>query len=679
LKLWADVETRGPNFSQGSAKYALTVEIIMIQWAIDDGPVHVEEGPSLEFLEAAESADEIWAHEAGFDRTMLETTSWWPKIPLAKWCCTAALARMHGLPGGLGKLSEIFNLGGDAKVKGGKEWIDLFSKPKADGTYNDKRSHPKQWAEFLRYGGGDIVSMRTVWHKCPKWNATPRMWAFQHLDQRMNARGVAVDLLLAEECVKATTKAKKRMAARTAELTDDEVASTTQRDRLLAYMSDYGVDLPDLKADTVKRRLEDESLPEHIKELLRVRQQASKASTAKYSRAINQHVGGRLRNLLVFCGAARTGRWAGRTLQPQNLPRPKHKQWEIDCAIRMFRAGEIDLYDPDDVLGLASSCLRGLIVAGEGHKLVTSDLKNIEGRIIAWVAGEQWKLDAFAAYDRKEGPDLYKVAYARAFNIDPNDIADEGDQRRQIGKVMELALQYYGGVGAFCSMAEVYGLRLNELAASAWPVIPAEFKSQAQTAYTKAVKRHRTYGLEERIWVVCHALVLMWRAAHPAICNFWADLDSACRMATKVPNKEYRVGQFITIDRVDNWLRIKLPSGHYLSYPAPRGDDYSSSYLGVDPYTKQWRRISTYSGKRAQNIAEGIGVDFLMDGLLAADDAGYNPILSVHDEAITEPRDMDSYNDEALSRILVGSSDTWALGIPLAAKGFTDYRYRKDQ
>ncbi len=340
----------------------------------------------------------------------------------------------------------------------------------------------------------------------------------------------------------------------------------------------------------------------------------------------------------------------------------------------MFRLGEIDLFAPDDVLGLASSCLRGLIIAGEGSKLVTSDLKNIEGRIIAWVAGEQWKLDAFAAYDRKEGPDLYRVAYGRAFNVDPNSVNEDD---RQIGKVMELALQYYGGVGAFCSMAEVYGLRLNELATSAWPVIPDNFKSEAKAAYTKAIKRRRTYGLEERIWTVCHALVLMWRAAHPAITNFWAELDKACQMALKT-HKEYKVGPHISVDRQGNWLRIRLPSGRYLSYPAPRGDDYTSSFLGVDPYTRQWKRLDTYSGKRTQNIAEGIGADVLMDGLAAAEEAGYKPILSVHDEAITEPPDEIRYNDRALSALLVESS-IWADGIPLAAKGFTDYRYRKDQ
>jgi DNA polymerase len=683
MKLWIDTETRSSvPIKQGNAKYATDVEVMTVQWAVDDGVPVVEDltasEPSKALIAAAEKADEIWAHSAEFDRTVLETTSWWPVVPWEKWRCTAALARMHGLPGGLDKLSVIFKLPVDeAKDKRGKELIQLFCVPTKDELvkYNDRHSHPAEWKQFLAYGLQDIPAMRAVYKATPKWNATPRMWAFWHLDQRMNARGVAMDLKLCQGAVDSTTRAKQRLRNKTTDMTLGVVESTTQRNRLLAYLEDYGVSLPDLTADTVERRLNDEALPEHVKELLRIRQQASKASTAKYKRALNQHVGGRLRNLLVFCGAMRTGRWAGRTLQPQNLPRPKHKPWEIEQAIVAFREDAADLYDPEDILGLASSCLRGMIVAEPGNRLVISDLANIEGRFMAWIAGEAWKLEAFAAYDRKEGPDLYKLSYARAFNIDPEDIADEGDFRRQIGKVMELALQYYGGVGAFCSMAETYHLDLDALAAAAWDVIPAETKLEAHRLWLKAQKRRRTYGLEERVWVVCQSLVLLWRAAHPAICKFWKDLEEATHAATHTPGKVKKVGR-LSIDRHGNWLRVLLPSGRYLSYPAPREGEFDSSYLGIDPYTKQWKRISTYSGKRAENIVQGGCADILMDGLLAADEAGYNPVLSVHDEGICEPKDEDKYHDKALSKLLVESS-LWADGLPLAAKGKTLYRYSK--
>jgi len=696
MKLWLDIESRSTvPIRQGNVKYSTAVEIIMLQWAVDGGSVNVEDltvaGPSLRFRTAAHSASEIWAHQAEFDRTMLETTDWWQalKVPESKWRCTAALARMHGLPGSLDKLCQIFKVPLAEAKTDGKSYIQLFCVPKrGTTTFNDRHSHPKEWAEFLSYGGQDVVAMRSIHAKIPKWNATPRMWAVWRLDYRMNHRGVEMDITLAQAIVSATTIAKKQMAARTSQLsklnaqgleeTTSAVESTTQVKRLLAYMQGMGVSLPDLTADTVERRLEDESLPNHIKELLRIRQRASKASTAKCQRVLNQHVRGRLFNLLVFCGALRTGRWAGRTIQPQNLPRPKHSPAQISQAIRWFNMGHIDLLSDDDVMGLAASCLRGLIIPAKGRKLVVSDLANIEGRFMAWIAGEDWKGEAYAAYDRKEGPDLYKVAYARAFNIDAEDIADEGDQRRQIGKVMELALQYYGGGGAFCSMAETYGLRLDALATAAWPVIPAEVKRESQQAWGRAQKRRRTYGLSEKVWIVCQSLVALWRAAHPQIVAFWEGLDNAIKDAIRTPNKVFKVGQHIQVDRKAAWLRIRLPSGRYLNYPMPRNDTdghfSSRSFVGVNPYTRQWGRIPTYSGKDAENVAQGGCADILMDGLLAADEAGYNPVLSVHDEAVTEPPDDPRYDDVSLSQLLVESS-LWAKGMPMAAKGKTSMRY----
>jgi DNA polymerase len=685
VKLWLDLETRSPvPIKRGIAKYSTKVETIMAQYAVDNGPVTVEDltrgakviPPSSQLLALAEQADEIWAHGAEFEQTVLDTTTWWPLTDPSKWRCTMALARMHGLPGGLDKLSTIFKLGTEeAKDKRGYELIQIFCIPRKDGEYNTKHSHPNEWREFLHYGGMDITSMRAVWRKCPKWNATPRLWKVWHLDQKMNRKGVRMDQRLAAGAVAATTRAKRKLKDKTSALTDGAVEATTQRNRLLAYLEEYGVSLPDLTADTVERRLEDEALPEHIKELLRIRQQASKASTAKYKRVLAQSVLGRLRNLLVFCGASRTGRWAGRTFQPQNLPRPKHKQWQIDQAIEFFYRDDVELLDPNEIISLAASCLRGLMIAAKGKKLSVADLANIEGRVMAWIAGEEWKLEAFAKYDRKEGPDLYKASFARAFNIDPDDIADEGDWRRQIGKVMELALQYYGGVGAFCSMAETYGLRLDKMAKAAWPVIPQRVKLQAAKNYARAIKKRRTYGLTERIWMTCESLVIMWREAHPGIVKFWADLEKAVKTVIHQPHKKVTVGK-ITVDRKGNWLRIRLPSGRYLSYPAPRAGDYETSFVGVNPYTKQWCRINTYSGKLAENIVQAISADILMDGLLAADAAGYEPILSVHDEIITEPPDEPEFNDKDLSRLMVSNSQ-WSAGLPLAAKGFTAKRYRK--
>jgi DNA polymerase bacteriophage-type len=244
----------------------------------------------------------------------------------------------------------------------------------------------------------------------------------------------------------------------------------------------------------------------------------------------------------------------------------------------------------------------------------------------------------------------------------------------------ELALQYYGGVGAFCAMAETYGVRLDELAVAAWPVLPLATRREAQALWSKAIKRRRTYGLPERTWVVCQALVLLWRAAHPQIVAFWEAIDDAVKSAIKAPSKRFRVGDHIEVDRKGNWLRIRLPSGRYLNYPAPRirtdGRFTTRSFIGVNPYTRQWGRIKTYSGKDAENICQGGCADLLMDGLLAADDAGYNPVLSVHDEVIADSPTSKRYSDKGLSKLLISSSP-WAKGMPLAAKGKTSDRYAK--
>lgn len=690
MRLFIDLETRSAvPIKHGVFRYALKAEVTVVAWACDD------EAPSVwdrtndpvpaALIAALETADEVYAHNAEFDIHLLEKAPELPRVPLERWFCSAALARMHGLPGALSKLCEILKVPmEEAKSAAGASLIQLFCVPRdKDDLYNDWKSHPLEWLEFLAYAGKDITAMRAVFYKLPRWNATPRMWSLWRLDNRMNTRGVAFDTQFAAEAVTLTKAAKAALADRAAEITYDEileqssVESTTQRNRLMAYCADYGVTLPDLTADTVERRLEDESLPEAIKELLRIRQQASKSSTAKYARVGNMQIGGRLRGLLLFCGAARTGRWAGRVFQPHNLPRPKHEQHDIDTFIALTRMGAGDIFNPAETMGLAASSLRGLIVAPTGRKLLWADLAGIEPRKMAWLAGEDWKLEAFRDYDMGVGPDLYKSSIARSFGwkIDDFDWDDAVAQWRQCGKVQELALQYYGGVGAYCSLADTYHLNLDAMADAAWSSLPYDVKAQATEAWHKAVKRNRTYGLEQRTWIVCQCLVLLWRAAHPAIVKFWYALENAVLAAIHAPGRSISVGR-VEVDRRGAWLRIRLPSGRFLCYPAVHQDDRELSFIGINPYTRQWHRISTYSGKLAENIVQASSADILMDGLLEADAQGYEPELTVHDEILCECPDDPRFTDAGLSRIMIESS-LWAEGLPLTAKGLTSMRYHK--
>lgn len=681
-KLFIDTETRSHInlITCGSAKYSTEVEILIVtwHWAGKTRCWDVLNDPVVprNLLDAVREADEIWAHGAFFDRSVLERQKWWskPHAPLSKWRCTMAQAFAHGLPGGLDKLCQIFKIDASQAKLDGTNYIDLFSKPRKDGSYNDRKSHPEEWKGFLEYATRDIPAMMAVHAKCPKWNLFPEEIALWHLDQTANSRGFAVDVPMAEAMVRATKAEKKRLAGRTMELTSDLVERATQRDRLLGFLLlEHGVELPNLKADTIERRLDDPELPEDVKELLRIRLDATKASTAKYERILKMNIAGRLCGTLQYCAANRTGRWGGRGFQPQNLPRPAYKFAEIEPAIDSFKLGIEDLM-VDNVMQMASSALRSAIVAAPGKKLVVSDLSNIEGRMIAWLAGEEWKLDAFRMFDAKMGPDLYKVAYGRSFGIDPNDVEDDSDER-QIGKVQELALGYQGGVGAFVTMAATYGVDLELMSEKAWPVIPINIRRNAERTWAWAVQNKRTLGLTERVFQTCEALKQLWRNAHPEIEAFWHKLESAAVNAILNPNTEFKVGNCV-IDKRGAWLRIRLPSGRYLCYPDARLNGDVVSYMGVNVYNKKWHRISTYGGKLAENITQAASRDVIADAMPRAERAGYPIVLTVHDEIMSEPIDSAEFNDVGLSAIL-STNPHWANGLPLAAKGFTSKRYKK--
>lgn len=326
-------------------------------------------------------------------------------------------------------------------------------------------------------------------------------------------------------------------------------------------------------------------------------------------------------------------------------------------------------------MGLASNAIRGLIIAPKGKKLVISDLANIEGRKLAWLADEEWKVQAFRDFDAGRGADLYRIAYARAFGIKPEDVTDD---QRQIGKVMELALGYQGGVGAFVAMVATYGIDLDELARKAWETIPSSTLREAEAAWARAVSKRKTLGLKREVWVVCTALTWLWRNAHPNTVTLWEACEVAARHAIMNPGVQFPVsGGKMVFDRRGNWLRIRLPSGRYLSYPDPKIDGNAIHYAAVSVYTKSWHRVYTYGGKIVENIDQASSRDKMAWGMVRAEQAGYSLVLTVHDELVAETKDESRFNHMDLSKILA-TNDPWNVGLPLAAKGFETYRYRKD-
>ncbi|EEA9138403.1 DNA polymerase [Salmonella enterica subsp. enterica] len=684
-QLWLDKETYCETpIKNGTHAYAEGVEIMIITWAIDDEPVQTIDltaGDKLpaRFLAALANPDyEVWAQNSHFDRTMMRHAM--PDLlpPVERWRDTMVQALAHGLPGALGTLCEVLGVPQDkAKDKEGKALIQLFCKPRPKNSKLRRatsKTHPEEWRRFLAYAGLDIEAMREVHKRLPKWNYQGTELALWHRDQQINDRGVCMDVRLAQAAIEAVDQEQKRLAKRTQVMTDGEVQAATQRDALIKHIVEsYGVDLPDMQRSTLERRIADPDLPSAVKELLHIRLQASTTSTSKY-KSLMKGVSrdGRLRGTLQFCGASRTGRWAGRLFQPQNLPRPSLEQDQIDEGIEALKAGCADLLF-DNIMELTSSALRGCIMAPEGKKLVVSDLSNIEGRKLAWLAGEQWKLDAFREYDEGTGPDLYKLAYARAFNISPDDV---DKYQRQIGKVMELGLGFGGGVAAFLTFALVYGLDLDELANAALPNIPRDVIREAKSWYDESVKRKSTFGLSERVFIACDSLKRLWRRAHPATCDFWYELERTVRTAITTPKKTLYCG-YLKIRRDGAWLRIQLPSGRALCYPSPSIEKGNITYQGVNSYSRKWQRLKTYGGKLVENVTQAAARDVLAGNMPLIEDAGYSIVLTVHDEVITEAPDTGDFNDEALSALL-STNPEWAPDIPLNAGGFEAYHYRKD-
>lgn len=682
-KLYLDLETFSATpIKHGTYRYAADAEILLFAYAFNDAPARVidvtADSEGLAKIAALMArADVLVAHNSMFDRTVLSYNIAGVKTAEA-WLDTMVKAFCHSLPGSLATLCDILGIGSDvAKDKEGKKLINLFCKPQGKNRKVSRASsatHPEEWVKFVEYARLDVEAMRAVDKALPDWNMEVEQphWV---LDQTINDRGFKVDTFLVDGALTAIGIEKIHLTARTKTLTGGVVASATQTQAVIDYVKDaFDFELPDLKKATLEKMLTDKNLPREVRLIIDNRLKISTTSTSKYQalkRSVNDD--GRLRGTLQFAGAMRTGRWAGRTFQPQNLPRPALKQLAIDMGIIALKAGCADMIT-DNMMELASSCIRSCIVAPVGKKLVVSDLSNIEGRVQAWLANEEWKLTAFANFDNGIGHDLYKVAYAKSFGIKAEDVT--GDQR-QVGKVQELALGYQGGVGAFSTFAEVYGIDLDQLADDAWDTLPDQDINEA-ASWLDVRKTDKSYvhTMSDRAFIACDVLKRMWRSAHSNVNDLWYELERAAKSAIEMPTRVFRAGKIAM--RCDGaWLRIRLPSGRYLCYPNARIFEGGIQYKGVNQFTRKWGYLDTYGGKLFENICQAVSRDILAYNMHIIDKAGYKIVLTVHDEVICECPDLPEFNDTHLSKLLA-EQPPWALDIPLAAGGFECYSYRKD-
>lgn len=685
--LYLDFETYSLiPIRRGTDVYLDGATPLLLTWATDSGPVsHVDfvHGPRalpMDFLAALHRADEIWCHNTYFDRNVL-LKCFNLDIDVFKFRCSMAQALAHGLPGGLEPLCEVLAVPLDlAKVADGKRLIKKFCCGK-EILHNDP-----EWPAFIDYAVHDITAMRECIKRMPNWNYKGEELRLWHIDQMINNRGFAVDTKLAEEAVKALKIEKGRLDDAIWIQTCGNVTAATQRDKLLQYLCEkQGCFLPDMTAKTIREALEDESLDTTTKGILRIRLAAASTSGSKFSR-LKESVGkdGRLRGTMQYSGASRTMRWAGRIFQPQNLPRPTMKLGDIRNVIEMLRTGHADAIELFAPIGKACmNVLRGLIIASDGSDLMISDYSAIEGRGNAWLAGEEWKVKAFR--DKK---DMYCRIYEHAFNLPAGSVKEEGDARRQIGKVMELALGYGGGVGAFINMAMVYNLDLEEIGRQVTP------EQKSYEAWDRAVIAGETFGLSKEVYCACDTLKIRYRRANPMIQAFWYQLEDAARtvVTQRDPTLKISVGPLV-FDCDGMWMRILMPSGTYLCYALPKiggrkrfkkgldePDDEEYNSKGEISYmswrNKKWVRTKTYGGKICENVVQKLSRDLLGFTLLGLHDARIPVVLHIHDEVISDVPKNSGLTFEQYNHI-VQSRPKWAIGFPLEAKGYRGPRYEK--
>ena len=721
--LYCDLETfSAKDIRAGSHAYAAdpSAEVLLWGYAIDDAPAKVWDvtaGPMPEELRQAldevarKERRHVWQNGVMFDRVFLSYVMPEIELPMETLDDTMVMAYQAGLPGSLKELCQVFHLSADkAKDADGSRLIQIFCKPLPSTWKLDRatsKTHPEEWAKFVNYCRLDIESMREVYKKLPAFNRTAKERELQVLDAAINMRGIGVDVEFAEAAIATAERAKKDIDKQVFKLTDGRVVTAGQRDALIQFFFDkYGWQLKDMRKSELEKRMEDPDIPAEMKELIGLRLMGTKTSVQKYKRVVQGAVDGRLRGCMQFRGASRTGRVSGRTFQPQNLPRPLIKsQEEIEQIIEDTKLGILEICYEDVSVPL-SSAIRSVIVPAAGNRLCVADFSNVEGRVLAWLAGEEWKLEAFREFDTLQtksgawalpyrdgwfqewavnekgdfihkGHDLYKLTYARTFGIKPEDVTKN---QRQMGKVLELALGYQGGPGAFATFAMNFGMDLDELAKTTEATIEESYWIESMGMLKWAKEKKLIRGMSQKAWVACNAIKSAWRKANSEIESFWYALAKACQSAIKAKGVAFSAGR-IVCKVSGNYLLMRLPSGRYLVYPAPRlpeeGEMCDFSFMGVNQYTKKWERIPTYSGKLAENSVQGTACDLLLEAGPRLEAAGYHIVMSVHDEYITEIKDDNTRNHREMEKIMSDLPD-WADGLPLVAAGFEAARYRKD-
>lgn len=626
-----------------------STEILCMAYAFGDDEVQLwirGEAFPVAVCTHVQSGGLVAAHNASFEYALWNEVGGerfgWPELRLEQLRCTMAMAYAMGLPGALHHLAPALNCTARKDNHGHRVMLQLC-RPKeyaADGS-PIWWENPDKYEALYRYCKQDVRTEREVMAKMlPLSPRERKLWV---LDQEINLRGIPLDLPRIRKGIALAARAKQALDIKLSKLTGGAVTACTAVKQLTDYIRAKGIEVDGLAKGDILTLL-DGPLPEKIREILLLRQSAAKSSTSKLDKMVaTADSDGRLRYSFQYHGAS-TGRWAGRNVQLQNLPRPFLKQLEIEQALDAVDEGKDDWINLvfGDPLNVLSSCLRAMLCAPEGTEFLCADYANIEGRVIAWLAGEGWKLQAFRDFDAGVGPDIYIKTYAESFGVPIEKVTSD---QRFIGKIEELALGYQGGVGAFQKMAKQYGLAIPDAEA-------------------------------ERIKVA-------WRDAHPRIVKAWYGWERAAIAAVDDPGV-VKTCLGMKFKTSGSFLFVLLPSGRRLCYPYPKAEDGETpwgtparqlSVMTVDGASRKWGRTQMYGGKWAENFTQAIARDVLAEAMTRLDAAGFPIVLHVHDEiaALCKTDERGLREMESVMR----QTPPWAVGLPLATVGWRGQRYRK--
>ena len=647
-KLSCDIET----FSDvdlircGVYKYADSpnFEMLLFAYAVDDGDVHIidiaggEELPE-KIIQAIKSDTVVkTAYNAQFERVCL---SRYLKLPDGEylnpqsWYCTAVQAAELALPLSLADVGSVLGLERQ-KMTEGKELIKYFCVPckptKSNG--NCTRNRPchdiNKWETFKKYCMRDVDVERQIADKLKMYPISDEEHRLYVLDQIINDRGVLVDSELAEQAVKLNSIQTAVAVEQAYMITGLENPNSVTQ--LKQWLKEKGVEIESLSKKSVKS-LADETDGD-VSEMLKLRLLMAKTSVKKYEAVIRSVCSdNRVHGMMRFCGANRTGRWSGNILQPQNLP--QNHLPDLTLARDIVKDGDFEMLDMmfGNVPNVLSELIRTVLIPKPNHRFIVADFSAIEARVLAWIAGEQWRIDTF-----KNGGDIYCASASKMFKV-PVEKHGVNGELRQKGKISELACGYGGSVGALKNMGAVeMGVQENEL----------------------------------------QGLINDWRNANPHIVRFWYEVGNAAMKAIK-EKTTVPLGKLVfAYER--GILFIRLPSGRRLSYIKPRigtnrfGGD-SITYMGINS-AKKWDRLETFGGKLTENIVQGTARDLLANALINAANAGYDTVFHVHDEIICEVPNGYVSVDELCKLMCI--KPEWADGLPLNADGFECEYYKKE-